>query len=66
MEKQFSFYDPEVSKLSMSGKTYWSEKPDVTGYPILKVLGENLEKTEKRSQNSPNFPRLRLFNVNPK
>jgi hypothetical protein len=30
MEKQFSFYDSEVSKLSMSGKTYWSEKPDLT------------------------------------
>jgi hypothetical protein len=30
MEKQFSFYDSEVSKFSMSGKTYWSEKPDLT------------------------------------
>jgi hypothetical protein len=30
MERQFSFYDSEVSKLSLSGKTYWSEKPDLT------------------------------------
>jgi hypothetical protein len=30
MERQFSFYDSEVSKLSLSGKTYWSEKPDIT------------------------------------
>jgi hypothetical protein len=30
MEKQFSFYDSEVLKLSMSGKTYWSEKPNLT------------------------------------
>jgi hypothetical protein len=30
MERQFSFYDSEVSKFSMSEKTYWSEKPDLT------------------------------------
>jgi hypothetical protein len=30
MEKQFSFYDSEVSEPSKSGKTYWSEKPDLT------------------------------------
>jgi hypothetical protein len=33
MEKQFSFYDLEISKLLMSGKTYWSEKPDLTLHP---------------------------------
>jgi hypothetical protein len=30
MEKEFIFYDSEVSKLSLSGETYWSEKPDLT------------------------------------
>jgi hypothetical protein len=31
-KNHFSFYDSEVSKLSMSGKTYWSKKPDLTLY----------------------------------
>jgi hypothetical protein len=30
MEKQFSFNDSELSKSSMSDKTYWSGKPDFT------------------------------------
>jgi hypothetical protein len=30
IEKQFSFYDSEVSKLSMSGNSYWSKIPDLT------------------------------------
>jgi hypothetical protein len=30
MEKQFPFYDSEVSKFSMSGNSYWSENPDLT------------------------------------
>jgi hypothetical protein len=36
---QFLFYDSEVSKFSMSGKTYWSEKPDLT---LLKNRIDNL------------------------
>jgi hypothetical protein len=40
--KQCSFYDSEVSKLWMSGKTYWSEKPDLTLFGLfeLHLLGK--------------------------
>jgi hypothetical protein len=34
MERQFSFYNSEVSKFSMSGKTYRSEKSDITLYKV--------------------------------
>jgi hypothetical protein len=44
MEKQFLFYDSEVSKLSMSGNSYWSEKPNLTLLPKKKdFLRDNIE-----------------------
>jgi hypothetical protein len=39
--KQFSLYNSEESKLSMSGKTYWFKKPDLTLTEFLNYITPN-------------------------